>query len=155
LHYKRYYSSEFIFYDCCEEYEKSVQAALSFSPNCEVEEEPSLSFPSSHDLKEDFICCSYEEETVDDFVLETNIFDSLVFDEVIVSNIEQEHLVVDKHFDDEHFVDREHLETKHFECQESKVFYEKPCFDKNHVYEQPCFDKNHVYEHQTVLTVHA
>jgi hypothetical protein len=41
-------------------------------------------------LKEDFICCSYEEETVDDFVLEVYIFDNLAFDEVTVSNIEQE-----------------------------------------------------------------
>jgi hypothetical protein len=122
FHCKRYYSSEFLFHDCCEEYEKSVQAALSFSPDCEVEEDPSLSFPSSHDLKEDFICCSYEEEIVDDFVLEANIFDNLASDEVIVSNIEQEQFVVDKQFDDEHFVDREHLETKHSEMSRVKGF---------------------------------
>jgi hypothetical protein len=39
LHYKRYYSSDFLFHDCCEEYEKSVQVALSCSPHCEVEED--------------------------------------------------------------------------------------------------------------------
>jgi hypothetical protein len=90
LHCKRYYSSEFLFHDCCEEYEKSVWAALSFSPNCEVEEDPYLSFPSSHDFKEYFICFSYEEETVDDFFLEAYIFDKLVSDELIVSNIDKE-----------------------------------------------------------------
>jgi hypothetical protein len=39
LHSKRYYSSEFLFHDCCEEYEKSVQDASSFSPDYEVEED--------------------------------------------------------------------------------------------------------------------
>jgi hypothetical protein len=39
LHCKRYYSSEFLFHDCCEEYEESVQVALSFSHDCEVEED--------------------------------------------------------------------------------------------------------------------
>ena len=127
---KSYYSYEFLFHDCCQDCEKSVQATLSFSLDCEVEEYPSLSFPSSRDLKAYFICCSYQEETVDDFVLEADIFDNLASDEVTVSNIEQEHLVVDKHFDDEHFVDREHIETKHYECLDSKVFYGQPIFDE-------------------------
>jgi hypothetical protein len=131
LHCKRYYSSEFLFHDCCEEYEKSVQAALSFSPDCEVEEDnlvkeisegsmlssscssvldadlndssdhkntvdispdyeaeindklvkktrevSSLFFPSFSELKADFVCCSYEENAEDIFVLETYVFSS-------------------------------------------------------------------------------
>jgi hypothetical protein len=39
LNYKRYYSSEFLFHDCCEGYEKSVQAALNCSLDYEVEED--------------------------------------------------------------------------------------------------------------------
>jgi len=39
LNCKRYYSYEFLFHDFCVEYEKSVQVALSFSLDCEVEED--------------------------------------------------------------------------------------------------------------------
>jgi hypothetical protein len=68
---------------------------------------------------------------VDDLVLEAGIFDSLASEEVTISNIDQEHLVVDKHFGNEYFVVRKHPETRHSECQESKVCYGQPIFDGN------------------------
>jgi hypothetical protein len=61
---------------------------------------------------------------MDDFFLEAGILDSLVSEEVIVSNIDQELFVVDKHFGDECFASREHPETRCYECQGSKVCYE-------------------------------
>jgi hypothetical protein len=79
----------------------------------------------------DFIYYPYEEKIVDDLVLKEYIFDNLSSGEVIVSNIYQEQLVVDKHFDNEYFVLREHPETRHFECHESKVCYGQPIFDGN------------------------
>ena len=79
----------------------------------------------------DFICCPYEEKIVDDLVLEAGIFDSLASEGVIISNIDQEQLVVDKHFGSEYFVVRGHPKTRHSECQESKVCYGKPIFDGN------------------------
>jgi hypothetical protein len=68
---------------------------------------------------------------VDDLVLEACIFDNLSSEEVIVSNIDQEQLVVDKDFGNEYFAIREHHETRHFECQESKVCYGQPIFVGN------------------------
>jgi hypothetical protein len=61
---------------------------------------------------------------VDDFFLEEGVLDNLVYEEVIVSNIDQDLFVVDKHFGDELFVGREHPEIRRSECQESKVCYE-------------------------------
>jgi hypothetical protein len=69
----------------------------------------------------DFICCPYEEKIVDDLVLKVCIFDNLSSEEVTISNIYQEHLVVDKKFGNEYFFVRKHPETRHSECQESKV----------------------------------
>jgi hypothetical protein len=76
-----------------------------------------------------FICRPYEEKTVDDLVLEEGIFDSLASEEVTISSIDQEHLIVDKHFGNEYFVVRKNHEPRHYECKESKVCYGQPIFD--------------------------
>jgi hypothetical protein len=85
----------------------------------------------SSEHEADFICCPYEEKIVDYLVLKACIFNNLSSEEATVSNIDQEQLVVDKHFDNEYLVVREHPETRHSECQESKVCYGQPIFDGN------------------------
>jgi hypothetical protein len=57
LYCKRYYSSDFLFHDCCEEYEKSVQATLSFSYDCEVKEDNLVKEISEGSVLSS--CCSY------------------------------------------------------------------------------------------------
>jgi hypothetical protein len=84
---------------------------------------------SKHDI--DFICFPYEEKIVDDFVLKASIFDNLASEEVTVSNIDQEHLVVDKKFGNEYFVVRKNPKKRHYECQVSKVCHGQPFFDGN------------------------
>ena len=99
LHCKRYYSSKFSFHDCCEEYEKSVQDALIFSPDCEVEEDnlvkeisegSVLSYSCSSvldvDLNDSFdhknivdISLEYEVEINDKLVKKTREYSSLFF----------------------------------------------------------------------------
>jgi hypothetical protein len=36
-HCKRYFSVEFIFENCCEEFEKNIQRAIGISSNCKAE----------------------------------------------------------------------------------------------------------------------
>jgi hypothetical protein len=70
-HYKRYFSAEFLFENCCEEFEKNIQHTIGISSDCkaeidvfveEIKEKSYHSFPSFPVLKADFVDCSYDEE---------------------------------------------------------------------------------------------
>jgi hypothetical protein len=79
--------------------EEQVYSAVDISPDYEAEindklvkktrEDSSLFFPSFSELKADFVYCSYEENSEDIFVLETNVFGSHAYDEEVVSNTDQ------------------------------------------------------------------
>jgi hypothetical protein len=60
-------------------------------------EDSSLFFPRFSELKEKFVCFSYEENEEDSFVLETNIFRNPAYDEEVVSNADQEQLMFDEY----------------------------------------------------------
>jgi hypothetical protein len=68
---------------------------------------------------------------VDYLVLKACIFNILSSEEATISNIDQEHLVVEKHFDNEYLTIKEHPKTRHSKFQESKVCYGQPIFDGN------------------------
>jgi hypothetical protein len=48
-------------------------------------------------LKADFVCFSYEENAEDIYVLETNFFIILAYDEEFVSNVDQEQPIFDEY----------------------------------------------------------
>jgi hypothetical protein len=79
---------------------EKVYTSVDISSECEAEindklvketrEDSSLFFPIFSELKEDFVCCSYEENAEDILVLETDVFGSLAYDEEVISNTNQE-----------------------------------------------------------------
>ena len=80
--------------------EDKVYTSIDISPDYEAEindklvkktrEDSSLFFPSFSKLKAYFVCCSYEENAEDIFVIKTDVFGSLAYHEEIVSNTDQE-----------------------------------------------------------------
>ena len=70
-HYKMCFSIEFLFENCCEEFEKDIQHTVCISSDYKVEIDVSVeeikeksyhSFPSFSVLKEDFVDFSYDEK---------------------------------------------------------------------------------------------
>jgi hypothetical protein len=48
-------------------------------------------------LKADFVCCSYEENAEDVYVLEIDVFSRSAYDEEVVSNTNQEQPIFDEY----------------------------------------------------------
>jgi hypothetical protein len=132
-HYKRYFSAEFLFENCCEEFEKNIQHTVGISSDCkaeidvsveEIKEKSYHSFPSFPVLKEDFVDCSCDEEigsnAVDAFVLITNASKNHSSDEIVVPNVDKDYPILDGNSDDE-----EHIFTKaHTELISSQPTYD-------------------------------
>jgi hypothetical protein len=99
-HCQRYYSSELICHNCCEEYRDGVRDIVvleSYEERCEDEGHPpeelmelvkSLS-ARMEKLEADRACCSYEEAE-DIPVLETDVLGSPTYDEEVISDTDQE-----------------------------------------------------------------
>jgi hypothetical protein len=114
IHCQKFYSSELICHSCCEEYKDCVQDIIDSHEGCEdeedaLDEESTLSLPCSSTSDENFVCCSYEENAEDIFVLETDVFSSPTYDEEVVSNTDQEQPIFDEYSDEE-----EQIPTSHF-----------------------------------------
>jgi hypothetical protein len=102
-HYQRYYSSELICHNCCEEYRDGVQDIFHSCKICGDERHPpeelmeliqSLS-ARIKELKAYFSQHSYEENAEDISVLEIEVLYSPYYDEEVISNIDQEQMTFD------------------------------------------------------------
>jgi hypothetical protein len=102
-HCQRYYSSELICHNCCEEYRDGVRDIVCSCERCEDEGHPpeelmeliqSLS-ARIEELKEDFSRRSYEENAEDILVLETDVLGSPAYDEEVMSDTDQEQMNFD------------------------------------------------------------
>jgi hypothetical protein len=102
-HCQKYYSSELICHNCCEEYRDDVQDIVHSCERCEDEGHPleelmeliqSLS-TSIEELKADFSRRSYEENAEDIPVLETDVLGSPAYDEEVMSDTDQEQTTFD------------------------------------------------------------
>jgi hypothetical protein len=123
-HYKRYFSIEFLFENCCEEFEKDIQHTVSVSSYYkaeidvsveEIKENSYLSFPSFPLLKVDFVGCSYDEENgnnaVHAFFLVTNVYKNHSSDDIVVPNVDKDQPILDEYSDDEeHFFTKAHTQ---------------------------------------------
>jgi hypothetical protein len=104
-HCQKFYSSELICHNCCEEYKDCVQGIVVSYEGCENEGDAldeltklvkSLS-AEIEKLKADFACCSYEGNAEDIPVHETDVFGSPAYDEEVISSTDQEQPTFDEY----------------------------------------------------------
>jgi hypothetical protein len=78
MHYQKFYSSELICHNCCEEYKDRVQDIADSYKGCKnekdaLDEESNLSFPCSSTSDEICVCCLSQESAEIESVLEVDI----------------------------------------------------------------------------------